>query len=202
MEQSSDIFQLSDDSDCEYKQKQHRPKRNNALFLIGSRNRVSRTSTRKDEDVNVETTPSNTGHSESILNTDMKHYENVGLRIGVLQNQRISCRTVIVKFLRSSFVCHFRRDTVMPLLMLSSVIMIMMHHMGAIDSNLKSNNTQLSWNGFDNLADLYTPMKDTDVPIFWKIPGSVTNVFMEDIFTECFNAKSKNSLSLGLETVR
>jgi hypothetical protein len=126
------------------------------------------------------------------------------------QNQRKRWENRIINTFRicETYLNFRHRDVMVVLLILSFVMFIMIYHMMEIKqfSNLNTNNDRnsnnINNNGLDNFADLYTSLQQTDVPFLWQmpIPGRKSSV-LEDIFVECFHANSKNSLSLGLETV-
>lgn len=212
-------FELSDDSDHEYEKKDLTPSTNNALLSLSSRNHTSIAPGFCKEDYCVvhehtEEVVSNigtsTGKSETRLNQSRNSIQSNGMetpnRIHIPKNLHKAFISVLWNILYF-FISNFRRDTVIVLLMLSSVIMTLIYHTETLNyskSNINPNEAKLSlsWNSFDNLADIYSPMKK-DIPFFWYTPGSAPNsILMEDIFVQCFHAKSKNSLSLGLETVR
>ncbi len=60
--------------------------------------------------------------------------------------------------------------------------------------------TSMSRPSFENIADIYSTVEKTDVPLLWEVDTRINSV-VGDILLGCFNATRKDSLSQGLKVV-
>ena len=86
--------------------------------------------------------------------------------------------------------------------MLCMIIMIIVQDSLNVTVDMKAiaGTTSMTAPSFEHIADVYTTVETTDIPLLWEIDTRINSV-VGDILVDCFNATRKESISQGLTVV-
>jgi len=186
-----DEFELSDDSDCEYEKYRREVYKEKIILIPGNSYKQGH----KRSKIEKNTRCQNETSKDQIINDKRISFQQT------FKSEWKKLKSKCISNVRALKFCdQIRRDAIIVLFMLSIVILMMLNHLQNFNSIAIDGRDRLSWDGIGNLADLYTSLQSNDVPFLWQMPTGTH--LLEDILVECFGAHTKNSLSLGLETVR
>ncbi len=210
MHYTSDDFQLSDDSDYEYDNhnsaRGHQRRR--ALSFSGHEHELTQQQQHHYE-IRDETSyntgshiPRSTYEYNTIATISQNKNHESQKKPSASSNNNFG---ILITSCLHYVTTHLRREVIVALLLPFSVIMVLLlyqeEYMNTHNVVKNKNSDKMSMHPFDNLADLYTTIESNDIPFFWQVSHDESDL-IKNVLVNCFNAKSRNSLSLGIETVR